>query len=120
MVVHWFQQLYNLGARKVALIGIGQVGCIPYELARNRNANFGRNNNQCNETINRAITMFNNGLVRIVNRFNRERSEAKFIYVNIYESSNEIGRNAASYGNLLFQLLPINQNYWIIISKMVL
>ncbi|EHA8587055.1 GDSL esterase/lipase [Cocos nucifera] len=113
-------ELYNLGARKVAVIGIGQVGCIPYELARNRNGNNGRNNSQCNETINKAITIFNNGLVRMVNRFNRELSEAKFIYVNIYESSKELGTKAASYGNLLFQILPTNQNYWIIVSKMVL
>lgn len=89
----------------MAIIGIGQVGCIPYELARNRNGSSRRNGSKCNETINKAITTFNNGLVQMVNRFNSERSEAKFIYVNIYESSKEIAANAASYGNLLFQII---------------
>ncbi|XP_038989521.1 GDSL esterase/lipase At1g33811 isoform X2 [Phoenix dactylifera] len=91
-------QLYNLGARKVAIIGIGQVGCIPYELARNRNSNNGRNNSQCNETINKDITIFNNGLVQMVNRFNKQKSGAKFIYVNTFQTSKDIAANAASYG----------------------
>ncbi|XP_073013835.1 GDSL esterase/lipase At1g33811 [Typha latifolia] len=92
--------MYDLGARKIAIAGIGQIGCIPYELARNSN----RNNNKktkgtvCNEKINKAISMFNTGLVQMVNRFNSELPDAKFIYINTYESSKDIVGNAASYG----------------------
>ncbi|XP_020106813.1 GDSL esterase/lipase At1g33811-like [Ananas comosus] len=92
-------ELYDLGARKVAVVGVGQIGCIPYELARyNNRSNKNRTGVQCNETINKAIVMFNTGLVQMVKRYNNELHEAKFIYVNTYESSKDLAANAATYG----------------------
>ncbi|CAL9193686.1 unnamed protein product [Musa hybrid cultivar] len=92
-------ELYDLGARKVAIIGIGQIGCIPYELARYRNRNTRKGSSSgCNEDINTAISIFNTGLVRMVKRFNAQLPDAKFVYVNTYESSKELVANAASYG----------------------
>lgn len=97
-----FQELFDLGARKVAVVGVGQIGCIPYELARyNNRSNKNRTGVQCNETINKAIVMFNTGLVQMVKRYNNELHEAKFIYVNTYESSKDLAANAATYGILL-------------------
>ncbi|WOL14296.1 GDSL esterase/lipase [Canna indica] len=92
------QELYDLGARKVALIGVGQIGCIPYELARYDSRNSKRGGSVCNEDINKAISIFNAGLVRTVNRFNTQFPDAKFIYINTFDSSKDLVANAATYG----------------------
>ncbi|KAM0940744.1 putative triacylglycerol lipase [Dioscorea sansibarensis] len=90
--------VYNLGARKVAVIGVGQIGCIPYELARYNTDDDSNNRTRCNNKINKVIAIFNKGLVKMVNRFNDQFPGAKFIYVNTFESSKDLVENAASYG----------------------
>ncbi|KAF6167021.1 hypothetical protein GIB67_041276 [Kingdonia uniflora] len=88
--------LYQLGARKVVVTAIGQVGCIPYQLAR---YNPGSNGSRCNEKINDAIVLFNSGLLKLVDRFNNgELPGSKFVYVNSYQSSQDLVANATSYG----------------------
>ncbi|KAF8411925.1 hypothetical protein HHK36_004483 [Tetracentron sinense] len=89
-------QLYELGARKVVVSTVGQIGCIPYELAR---SNGNGNGSRCNEIINKAIVIFNSGLRKLVDQFNKgQLPGAKFVYMNLYESSKSIIRNAAAYG----------------------
>ncbi|KAJ8625322.1 hypothetical protein MRB53_033852 [Persea americana] len=90
-------QLYNLGARKVAVSAVGQIGCIPYELARiNRRSN---NGSRCDARINKAIKQFNSGLRNLVNRLNKgELPGAKLVYIDSYRSSNDLVQNGASYG----------------------
>ncbi|PKU73380.1 GDSL esterase/lipase [Dendrobium catenatum] len=90
-------QLYELGARKVAAIGLGEIGCIPYELARLSSSN-NKTGSRCNEKINKAINIFNIGLLQMVKRFNRDMEDAMFIYVNTYESSKDLVKNAMAYG----------------------
>lgn len=93
------QQLYHFGARKVAVSAVGQIGCIPYELARlTRRSN---NGSWCDARINKAIKHFNSGLRNLVNRLNSgELPGAKFVYIDSYRSSSDLVRNGASYGNL--------------------
>lgn len=90
--------MYDLGARKVVIVGVGQIGCIPYELARNNN-NRSNKKDTCNEEINKAISIFNTGLLRMVNRFNAQLPNAKFIYINTFDSSKDLASNATAYGN---------------------
>ncbi|XP_042483385.1 GDSL esterase/lipase At1g33811 [Macadamia integrifolia] len=91
-------ELYQLGARKVVVTAVGQIGCIPYELAR-YNGNGKENSSSCNESINNAIILFNSGLQKLVDHFNKGKFPgARFIYVNLFESSKRLITNAASYG----------------------
>lgn len=100
------QQLYNLGARKVVVSGVGQIGCIPYELARVEDDGTSQS---CNETINRAIAMYNSGLVKMVDRFNgRELPGANFVYINTFETSKDIVKRAESYGKIIYQSVHLN------------
>ncbi|CAA2965764.1 GDSL esterase/lipase At1g33811 [Olea europaea var. sylvestris] len=91
------RQLSNLhkwGARKVVVTGVGQIGCIPYELAR-----YNGNGSRCNEEINNAIVLFNTGLKKLVDRFNKgQLPGAKFVYLDSYESSKDLVLNAKTYG----------------------
>ncbi|KAI3861005.1 hypothetical protein MKX03_026674 [Papaver bracteatum] len=95
-------QLYQLGARKIVVTAVGGIGCIPYQLARvnprNRTAN-----SQCNEDINKAIYIFNSGLLNLVKSFNNGRLPgAQFVYLNIIESAKDLVTNGAAYGFEVF------------------
>ncbi|XWS12449.1 hypothetical protein CRYUN_Cryun37aG0089700 [Craigia yunnanensis] len=87
------QALYDYGARKFVLIGLGQIGCSPNELAQN--SGDGRT---CVERINAANRIFNNKLRGLVNQFNNANSDAKFIYINAYGIFQDIKSNPAAYG----------------------
>jgi len=92
------QQLYSLGARKVIVTAVGQIGCIPYQLAR-----FHGNSTRCNEKINNAILLFNSGLKKMVQNFNGgQLPGAKFVFLDFYQSSSDLSSNGASFGNSLF------------------
>ena len=86
------QVMYRYGARKVALIGVGQVGCSPNELAQ-RSAN----GVTCVEQINSAVRIFNQRLVGLVDRFNTLPG-ARFTYINIYGIFDDILKSPGAHG----------------------
>ncbi|XP_075482937.1 GDSL esterase/lipase At1g33811-like [Primulina tabacum] len=91
-------ELYNLGARKVAVASVGNIGCIPYHLAR-----YTGNDSKCNEKINRAVELFDVGLKNLVDRFNNGQLRgAKFVYLDSSQASQELILNAKSYGFEVF------------------
>ncbi|XP_051129833.1 GDSL esterase/lipase At1g33811-like [Andrographis paniculata] len=89
--------LYKLGARKVIVSGIGKIGCIPYELAR-----YNGSGSACNEEINSAIALFNNGLKALVDGYNNNNNQqlpgSKFVYLDSFRSSQDLVENAKTYG----------------------
>ncbi|CAH9115924.1 unnamed protein product [Cuscuta epithymum] len=88
-------ELYSYGARKIVVTSIGQIGCIPYELARYN----GNGINKCNEEINNAISMFNSGLKRLVDKYNKGYLPgSKFVYLDSFASTKDLVVNAKRYG----------------------
>lgn len=85
--------LYNNGARKFALFGIGQIGCSPSALAQG--SPDGRT---CVQRINSANQIFNSKLISLVDRLNNQNPDAKFIYINSYGIFQEALSNPASFG----------------------
>nr|CAN79113.1 hypothetical protein VITISV_007009 [Vitis vinifera] len=69
--------LYGLGARKVALDGLGLLGCTPKELAT-----YGTNGSSCVQFINDEVQFFNDRLRLLVDELNSNLTNANFIYVN--------------------------------------
>ncbi|KAJ0986444.1 hypothetical protein J5N97_004800 [Dioscorea zingiberensis] len=84
--------LYDYGARKVALIGVGQIGCSPNELAQSS-----PDGTTCIDRINSAIQLFNRKLIALVDEFNQLQG-AHFIYINAFDMFGDIGRNPAAHG----------------------
>ncbi|KAK9267421.1 hypothetical protein L1049_009847 [Liquidambar formosana] len=75
--------LYHYGARKVALIGLSQLGCIPAALA-------GINGSSCIDVINNAAQLFNSRLKSLVDDLNEDLHHAKFTYIDAYRIASGI------------------------------
>ncbi|XP_010549442.1 PREDICTED: GDSL esterase/lipase At1g29670-like [Tarenaya hassleriana] len=84
--------LYNYGARKFALIGVGAIGCSPNKLANSPDGTT------CDDEINSANQIFNNKLRSLVDRLNNELSDAKFTFVNAYGIFQDLINNPSAYG----------------------
>ncbi|XP_076924213.1 GDSL esterase/lipase At1g29670-like [Bidens hawaiensis] len=87
------RELYNYGTRKLVLNGIGQIGCSPNALAQNSN-----DGSTCVDRINSANKLFNSKLISLVDNFNRDLPDAKFIYINNYDIFQDLINNRQSYG----------------------
>ncbi|PSS29029.1 GDSL esterase/lipase [Actinidia chinensis var. chinensis] len=85
--------LYNFGARKLALIGVGQIGCSPNALAQN--SPDGRT---CVQRFNNANQLFNDRLKSLVDNLNNNLPNARFIYINAYGIFQDLISNPASFG----------------------
>ncbi|KAK2663471.1 hypothetical protein Ddye_002045 [Dipteronia dyeriana] len=72
--------LHDSKARKVAVFGIGALGCTPAMITM-----YGTNGSLCVDFINSAVQLFNAKLVSLVDDFNNNLSNAKFIYINSYQ-----------------------------------
>lgn len=70
--------LHSYGARKVAIFGVGPIGCTPFAIT-----SHGTNGSLCVDTINLDAQLFNKKLVSLVDQLNKELTDAKFIYVDI-------------------------------------
>ncbi|KAL0398403.1 UNVERIFIED_CONTAM: GDSL esterase/lipase [Sesamum radiatum] len=85
--------LYDYGARKFALIGVGQIGCSPNALAQNS-----PDGSTCVQRINGANQIFNNKLRALVDEFNSNAQDAKFIYINAYGIFQDLIENPSAFG----------------------
>ncbi|CAN1235538.1 GDSL esterase/lipase At1g71691 [Linum perenne] len=82
--------LYNLGARKVAIAGLGVMGCIPSILAQNP---AGR----CSEEVNNLIAPFNQNVKAMINSLNSNLPGARFVYIDIHRMFRDMLANSGSY-----------------------
>lgn len=96
-VLFGYQTLYNYGARKVVLIGVGQIGCSPNALAQNS-----PDGSTCVERINTANQLFNNRLKSLVDEFNNNLPDARFIYIDAYGIFQDLIQNPSSFGKYPF------------------
>lgn len=88
--------MYNYGARKFVLIGVGQIGCSPNALAQNS-----PDGSTCVARINSANQIFNSKVRGLVDEFNGNTPDAKFIYINAYDIFQDMLNNPSAFGNLL-------------------
>ncbi|XP_047948694.1 GDSL esterase/lipase At5g45670-like [Salvia hispanica] len=87
------RMLYNFGARKFVLIGVGQIGCSPNALAQN--SPDGRT---CVARINNANQIFNSRLRGLVDEFNGNTPDARLIYVDAYGVFQDLIDSPSEFG----------------------
>ncbi|XP_074308000.1 GDSL esterase/lipase At4g18970-like [Silene latifolia] len=69
--------LYKNGARKMAVFGLGKVGCTLGEIVRFRPKTL------CVDSINSAVTLFNNRLETLLHSLNKKLPGSKFSFINM-------------------------------------
>ncbi|CAA0827546.1 GDSL esterase/lipase [Striga hermonthica] len=85
--------LYNYGARKFVLVGLGPIGCSPNVLAR-----ISPDGTTCAKNINDANQLFNNKLKALVDDSNKNTTDAKFIYINAFGIFQEFTEKPSTFG----------------------
>ncbi|GMI95168.1 hypothetical protein like AT1G29670 [Hibiscus trionum] len=71
------KSLYDTGARKFAVYGLGLFGCTPYAVSV-----YGTHGSVCVEKVNMGATLFNNRLKPMLHQLNTNLTDAKFTYLN--------------------------------------
>ncbi|KAL9248704.1 GDSL esterase/lipase-like protein, partial [Drosera capensis] len=84
-------RLYNLGARKFIIGGLGLMGCIPSILAQSMTSS-------CSQQVNDLVTPFNANVKTMLNNLNAELPGAHFIYLDIENMFRDILTRPAAYG----------------------
>ncbi|KAI3460702.1 hypothetical protein Pfo_017365 [Paulownia fortunei] len=84
-------RLYNLGARKFVIAGLGLMGCIPSILAQSSNG-------ICSEEVNQLVLPFNTNTKAMINNLSSNLPGARFSYIDIRNMFRDLLSNAGSYG----------------------
>ncbi|GMI74204.1 hypothetical protein like AT1G29660 [Hibiscus trionum] len=71
------KSLYDAGARKFAVYGLGLFGCTPYAVSV-----YGTHGSICVKKVNMGATLFNNRLKPMLHQLNTNLTGAKFTYLN--------------------------------------
>ncbi|KAJ0789693.1 putative triacylglycerol lipase [Helianthus annuus] len=83
--------LYNLGARKFVLAGIGLMGCIPSILAQSTTGS-------CSDDVNQLVLPFNANMKTMINSLSTSLPDAKFVFIDVHNMFQDILANVGSYG----------------------
>ncbi|XP_048437220.1 GDSL esterase/lipase At1g71691-like [Pyrus x bretschneideri] len=84
-------RLYNLGARKFVIAGLGRLGCIPSILARNPSGT-------CSDEVNCLVLPFNANVKTMINNQNTNLPGSKFIYIDIARMFEDMLLDPRTYG----------------------
>ncbi|XVF10307.1 hypothetical protein REPUB_Repub07fG0171300 [Reevesia pubescens] len=88
------KRLHELGARKLIVVGVGPLGCIPFVRAFNLLPS-----GKCSGEVNALIQGYNEKLKELLSRLNQEMGpEAIFVFANSYDVFMKIIANYRQYG----------------------
>ncbi|WCJ27294.1 GDSL esterase/lipase At1g29660 [Euphorbia peplus] len=76
------KNLYRTGARKIAITGLGNIGCIPFMLGRKMEAAINNDWTGCIEKMNEGTAIFNVKLLNMIKELNQTLRYSKFVFVN--------------------------------------
>lgn len=93
---NFIRELYNLGARKIAIGGLPPMGCLPLE--RTTNIFFG---SECIEEFNNVAVDFNKKLQGRVMGLKQELSGVQLVQTNAYDKLLEMIQNPSQFGKFL-------------------
>lgn len=93
-----------MGARKIVVVNVGPIGCIPYQREINPSAGEG-----CAAFPNQLAQLFNGQLRGLVTELSANLQGSKFIYADVYRIVDDLIQNYSSYSKL--HLINLNVIY---------
>ncbi|XP_027091195.1 GDSL esterase/lipase At1g71691-like [Coffea eugenioides] len=84
-------RLYNLGARKFVIAGLGLMGCIPSILAQSGAG-------LCSEPVNQLVVPFSTNSKAMINKLSTNLPGSRFAYIDIRNMFQDLLTNHDSYG----------------------
>ncbi|KAI3914077.1 hypothetical protein MKW92_040141 [Papaver armeniacum] len=87
------RRLYDMGARRIVVVNVGPIGCIPDQ--RDKNPLAG---DSCVDLPNQLAILFNKKLKALIMDLNSNLAQSKFLYADVYSIVSDIIQNYQSYG----------------------
>uniref|UniRef100_A0A2N9FAR2 HAT C-terminal dimerisation domain-containing protein n=2 Tax=Fagus sylvatica TaxID=28930 RepID=A0A2N9FAR2_FAGSY len=88
-------QLYDLGCRKIAVVGLPPIGCLPIQITLRFQNPF---NTKCIEHQNLDAQSYNQKLVNQLSKIQAVLPESKISYSDVYEQVNDMINHPQKYG----------------------
>lgn len=90
------QDLYGVGARRIGVLSLPPIGCVPVQ--RTLNGGIVRG---CSDSANQASQIYNSKLQSVVNSLSKKFPDSRFVYFDIYDPLNSLIQNPAQYGKYI-------------------
>ena len=88
------QELYGLGARRIGVLSLPSIGCVPSQRTVAGGILRG-----CSESANQAAILFNSKLSSQMDSINKRLPDARLVYLDVYNPLLAIVQNPSQYGN---------------------
>ncbi|XP_057975463.1 GDSL esterase/lipase EXL3-like [Malania oleifera] len=89
----FLQELFELGARRIGVVGVPPVGCLPSQRTL-----AGGANRHCAEQYNQAAELFNTKLLALLDFLNKILPQTKVAYADVYSPMLDIIQNPHKSG----------------------
>ncbi|KAL1822896.1 hypothetical protein ACET3Z_009674 [Daucus carota] len=89
----FIQDLYSLGARRIAVFGAPPIGCLPSQRTL-----AGGLNRMCEDSRNQAAQVYNTKLSSKLDTFGNTLPQSKIVYIDIYSPLLNLIQNPQNYG----------------------
>lgn len=95
--VFFWQRLYDLGARKFEVVGIGALGCTPSFRVNNKT--------ECVADANYWSFKCNGGLQSMLKEWQSENSDISYSFFDTYAALTDLIQNPATYGIIILSYI---------------
>lgn len=89
------KEIYKLGARRIGVLSAPPIGCVPSQRTL-----AGGILRQCSEEYNQAAKLFNTKLSWTLDSLNRNLTNSKMVYIDVYNPLLDLIENPEKYGKL--------------------
>lgn len=95
------QELYNLGCRNIAVVGLPPIGCIPLQItAKFKNPK----DRKCIEKENLDSELYNKKLERLLLHVQATLPGSKVVYADVYSPLANLINQPEKYGEIYYKL----------------
>ncbi|KAH7533786.1 hypothetical protein FEM48_Zijuj04G0168800 [Ziziphus jujuba var. spinosa] len=84
-------RLYQLGARKMVIHGVGPLGCIPSQRVKSKKG-------QCLKRVNQWVLEFNSKVQKLISSLNKKLPKSSILFADSYPAVYDLITNPTEYG----------------------